>query len=92
MSVSHKGHIDPWGTASSLTCKQVHLAAVLMTFPESQEGHDPVTATANGIEVAVEFATPSVGGLSENDFICAAKINQLTFADLLAKKKVKYWA
>lgn len=32
------------------------------------------------------------GGLTENDFILAAKINALSFVDLLPKKKPKFWA
>jgi hypothetical protein len=34
----------------------------------------------------------SPGGLTENDFIMAAKINQLDFTDLQPQKKHKFWA
>ncbi len=33
-----------------------------------------------------------VGGLTENDFIMAAKINKLSFSDLTPKPKVRFWA
>ena len=32
------------------------------------------------------------GGLTENDFIMAAKINAVEFGDLLPKKKPRFWA
>jgi 4a-hydroxytetrahydrobiopterin dehydratase len=32
------------------------------------------------------------GGLTENDFIIAACINDLNVADLLAKRKARFWA
>ena len=38
------------------------------------------------------LTTHSIGGLSENDFILANKINELDFTDALKKKKAKFWA
>ena len=32
------------------------------------------------------------GGLTENDFIMASKINGLELSDLMPKKKQKFWA
>jgi len=32
------------------------------------------------------------GGLTENDFIMASKINALEVSDLMPKKKQKFWA
>ncbi len=41
-----------------------------------QQGHHPdFSAGYNYCEI--RFTTHAIGGLSENDFICAAKINQL---------------
>ncbi len=34
----------------------------------------------------------AAGGLTENDFILAAKINALQLADLLPKAKPRFWA
>jgi len=41
-----------------------------------RENHHPDMAVGYG-EVSVVFSTHSVSGLSENDFICAAKIDAL---------------
>lgn len=41
-----------------------------------EEGHHPDIALGWG-RVAIELSTHAIGGLSENDFILAAKINQL---------------
>jgi hypothetical protein len=32
------------------------------------------------------------GGLTENDFIVAAHINELNLSELLQKRKARYWA
>lgn len=40
------------------------------------EGHHP-DITINWNKVSLSLSTHSIGGLSENDFILAAKINQL---------------
>lgn len=34
----------------------------------------------------------AAGGLTENDFILAAKINALEIADLMPKRKQRFWA
>jgi len=33
-----------------------------------------------------------VGGLTQNDFILASKINDMDFTDLMPKKKMRFWA
>ena len=42
-----------------------------------QEDHHPDLHLAGYREVAVELSTHAIGGLSENDFILAAKIDQI---------------
>lgn len=42
--------------------------------------------------VKAELYTHVKGGLTVNDFIVAAKINELDFSDLEPKKKQKFWA
>jgi len=42
----------------------------------NQEGHHP-DLTVGYDRCTVRYATHSIGGLSENDFICAAKVNAL---------------
>ena len=34
----------------------------------------------------------TAGGLTQNDFILASKINAMDFSDLVPKKKAKFWA
>jgi len=47
-----------------------------MAYMSEQQGHHPdFSAGYNYCEVL--FTTHAIGGLSENDFICAAKINDL---------------
>jgi len=41
------------------------------------EGHHPDLHLEGYRQVAVELWTHAIGGLSENDFILAAKINQI---------------
>jgi 4a-hydroxytetrahydrobiopterin dehydratase len=45
-----------------------------------QEGHHPDLHLEGYRHVTIELWTHSIGGLSENDFILAAKINQLPIA------------
>eukprot|EP00877_Chromochloris_zofingiensis_P001434 jgi/Chrzof1/11291/Cz05g31090.t1 len=42
--------------------------------------------------VVAELSTPALGGLTENDFIVAAKVNDLDLSDLLQKRKARFWA
>jgi 4a-hydroxytetrahydrobiopterin dehydratase len=42
-----------------------------------QEGHHPDLHLVGYRNVAIELSTHAIGGLSENDFILAAKIDQL---------------
>jgi 4a-hydroxytetrahydrobiopterin dehydratase len=43
------------------------------------EGHHPVISTGYG-DVKVSYTTHAINGLSDNDFICAAKTDQLAAA------------
>jgi 4a-hydroxytetrahydrobiopterin dehydratase len=42
-----------------------------------EEGHHPDLHLEGYRQVAIEIWTHAIGGLSENDFILAAKINQI---------------
>ncbi|GLU13931.1 hypothetical protein SLE2022_305340 [Rubroshorea leprosula] len=50
------------------------------------EGHHPDLHLVGWNNVTIEIWTHAVGGLTENDFILAAKINGLDFHHLLRKK------
>ena len=45
------------------------------------EGHHPVLTVSYG-SCAVSYTTHAINGLSDNDFICAAKIDRITSDDL----------
>ncbi|KAG4960406.1 hypothetical protein JHK82_037094 [Glycine max] len=50
------------------------------------EGHHPDLHLVGWNNVTIEIWTHSVGGLTQNDFILAAKINELNLHDLLRRK------
>ena len=56
------------------------------------EGHHPDLHLVGWNKVTVEISTHSINGLSENDFILAAKINAIDISDLKKKKKKQFWA
>ena len=61
-----------------------------------REGHALASASVavvSGLEtVEVTLRTAAVGGLTENDFIVAAKLNEMATADLEPPKKARFWA
>lgn len=80
------GHLDDWSLID-----EAHLLAKHFTFPDfartmkfvnevaaiaEEEGHHPDLTVSYG-SVTVELMTHSIGGLSENDFILASKIDQI---------------
>ncbi|PNW88881.1 hypothetical protein CHLRE_01g049000v5 [Chlamydomonas reinhardtii] len=67
--------------------------AAMVAKVASDEGHsESLTLTHKGAEVVAQLCTKSLGGLTENDFIVASKINDLNLADLLPKRKQRFWA
>ncbi|KAL3159510.1 hypothetical protein ABBQ38_009928 [Trebouxia sp. C0009 RCD-2024] len=54
-----------------------------------QEGHHPDLHLEGYNTVAADLSTHSVGGLTENDFVMASKINLLDLTDLQQKKKAR---
>jgi 4a-hydroxytetrahydrobiopterin dehydratase len=52
-----------------------------------EEGHHPDLHLTGYRKVVIELSTHAIGGLSENDFIVAAKIDQLPVELKLLKKK-----
>ena len=51
-----------------------NVVAIAM-IAQSEDHHPDMHVGYN--KLAVRYSTHSVGGLSENDFICAAKVNQM---------------
>lgn len=50
-----------------------------LAFLADQEGHHPDVCFGWGY-CTVHFSTHAIGGLSENDFICAAKVDRLALS------------
>lgn len=69
------------------------LAARLRGVVE-QAGHAPLSVRAEDASVACELSTPAAGGLTENDFIVASRLNAVEseVGELLAKKRQRFWA
>ncbi|KAG0599444.1 hypothetical protein M758_12G152400 [Ceratodon purpureus] len=51
------------------------------------EGHHPDLHLVNWNQLSINMSTHAVGGLTENDFIVAAKIGALDLTDLVRKPK-----
>ena len=72
--------IDGKAIRKTLKCKDfmdaVDLIQKIAPLAEA-EGHHPDFHLTNYRKLAIELSTHAIGGLSENDFILAAKIDQL---------------
>ncbi|KAH0467679.1 hypothetical protein IEQ34_002712 [Dendrobium chrysotoxum] len=64
------------------------LSYMIFCFPSP--GHHPDLHLFGWNNVKIEIWTHSVGGLTENDFILAAKINSLKLEHLLSKKPASH--
>jgi 4a-hydroxytetrahydrobiopterin dehydratase len=78
------GHLDGWTLSYKLLSKtfefkdyyQVMAFVNAMAWMTHREDHHP-DMTVGYNRCRVEYSTHSVGGLSETDFICAAKVDAL---------------
>ncbi|KAF7091148.1 hypothetical protein CFC21_093794 [Triticum aestivum] len=59
----------------------------LVAAVAEEEGHHPDLHLVGWNNVKIDVWTHSVSGLTDNDFILAAKINELKLGGLLSKKK-----
>ncbi|GAB2272791.1 Alpha subunit of the F1 sector of mitochondrial F1F0 ATP synthase [Dionaea muscipula] len=55
-----------------------------------EAGHFPSLYLEQPCQVRAELWTPSIGGLSMNDFVVAAKIDKIKISDLVPRKRI--WA
>jgi 4a-hydroxytetrahydrobiopterin dehydratase len=75
--------LTPDGTAirKTVTCKDfldaVNLIQRIAPIAEAEDHHPDLHLTSYR-KLTIELSTHAIGGLSENDFILAAKIDQLT--------------
>ena len=78
------------------TVKDAGAAAELVAAIQklcAEAGHAPAAVEAvGGATVVARLATAALGGLSEADFIVAARVNAMDIAHLLPKKKARFWA
>ena len=72
--------------ASCFCCMRGWVACISLLCFGSPHTHVSASATAAPV------TCPHAGGLSENDFIMAAKINAIDMSDLKARAKKQYWA
>jgi 4a-hydroxytetrahydrobiopterin dehydratase len=77
-----------WTTAGAEQSEE--LSRRLVALGE-ELGH-PLEVRIEGDRVTGVFWTPAVNGLTENDFILAAKVNNADFKDLLKKRKRRVFA
>ncbi len=59
---------------------------------DAENHHPKIDFDEAMLSVKAELWTHTRGGLTVNDFIVAAKVNELDFSDLQPKKKQKFWA
>ena len=67
---------------SLLPCLAVYDTLILSRQP----------AFPSAVSLILIICAESAGGLSENDFIIAAKLNNIPVADLQPKAKPRFWA
>jgi 4a-hydroxytetrahydrobiopterin dehydratase len=85
-SIQHLLEVPGWELSEDVTSivrvfKFIDFQATMlfinaMSYMAEQQGHHPDFSTGYGY-CKVRYTTHAIGGLSENDFICAAKINEL---------------
>ncbi|VVA93003.1 unnamed protein product [Arabis nemorensis] len=92
--------VTGWDMANDNGTLKLHRSWIVKSFTKGldffkrvadiaeSEGHHPDLHLVGWNNVKIEIWTHAIGGLTENDFILAAKINELQVEDLLRKKKV----
>jgi 4a-hydroxytetrahydrobiopterin dehydratase len=78
-------HLTPDGQRIRREWRAKHFLAAIDFFQQvaalaESEGHHPDLHLVGYRNVAIELWTHAIGGLSENDFILAAKIDQIPIA------------
>eukprot|EP00200_Dunaliella_tertiolecta_P005958 CAMPEP_0202355044 /NCGR_PEP_ID=MMETSP1126-20121109/10098_1 /ASSEMBLY_ACC=CAM_ASM_000457 /TAXON_ID=3047 /ORGANISM="Dunaliella tertiolecta, Strain CCMP1320" /LENGTH=226 /DNA_ID=CAMNT_0048947585 /DNA_START=216 /DNA_END=896 /DNA_ORIENTATION=- len=64
----------------------------MITELSQAQGHAVAAMDPSGEMLGLELSTPAVSGLSENDFILAAKVNELDYKELVAPPRKRFWA
>ncbi|KAJ9524111.1 hypothetical protein QJQ45_022532 [Haematococcus lacustris] len=63
-----------------------------LTALASRLGHELSSISASNDLVAVELSTPQLSGLSLNDFVVAAQVNEMDMKEWLTPPRKRYWA
>ncbi|GAX81768.1 hypothetical protein CEUSTIGMA_g9196.t1 [Chlamydomonas eustigma] len=93
VSVSHSSGkqslVQEWKGKDAAAAAEIQ--KLLQQVPGAEE-HQPSSVSLQAETVTVELSTHSLGGLTENDFIIASRMNEVPVKDLIAKRKTRFWA
>lgn len=99
--VLHRSNNTSLGTWEGASVRWHHRAKQTLLFgvrPLTERrcqlacGGHPTQCTRFTVPLRARLLPIPAGGLTENDFIVASKINDLNLADLLPKRKQRFWA
>lgn len=85
--------IRAWSVRDAAAGAELAKRAAALAESEGHALSKTSVATVSGIEtVEVTLQTTALKALTENDFIVAAKLNEMGTADLEPPKKARFWA
>ena len=85
--------VRSWNVRDAAAGKELAARAAALADAEGHALAKADAASVSGIEtVEVTLQTTALKGLTENDFIVAAKLNEMGTADLEPPKKARFWA
>lgn len=85
--------VRSWTARDAAAGEELAARAAALADKEGHAISKTTVATVSGLEtVEVTLQTAALKGLTENDFIVAAKLNEMGTADLEPPKKKRFWA
>lgn len=85
--------VRSWTARDAAAGEELAARAAALADKEGHAISKTTVATVSGLEtVEVTLQTAALKGLTENDFIVAAKLNEMVTADLEPPKKKRFWA
>lgn len=85
--------VRAWTARDAAAGKELARRATALAQREGHALARASVASISGLEtVEVTLQTAALKGLTENDFIVAAKLNEMETADLELPKKARFWA
>ncbi|KAJ9523719.1 hypothetical protein QJQ45_020141 [Haematococcus lacustris] len=88
-AVGHTALSNAYRVRSREAASALHAA---LTALASRLGHELSSISASDDLVAVELSTPQLSGLSLNDFVVAAQVNEMDMKEWLTPPRKRYWA